>query len=135
MSSDAILPSQPSPVVRPEPDNTKRHPLHNITPAEVLRASRIALQRIRERENSPTRHVRFKNISLSEPPKALLLAYLDAEACGVPIEDRPYIPRCVEVVYAMDCEKKFGTMVVSLDSGTETEFKPALKGQHSSMDR
>lgn len=117
------------------PSKQRKHPLHNITPDEISQASSLASRCLREREKDNSLRIRFKNISLSEPPKALLLPYLDAEAAGVAPRDRPYVPRCVEVVYAFHNEQKFGHLVVSLDSQTEVDFKPALKGQHSSMDR
>ncbi|KFZ03572.1 hypothetical protein V502_10836 [Pseudogymnoascus sp. VKM F-4520 (FW-2644)] len=113
-----------------------KHPLQNITASEIVQASEIALRYLREQEKlNPSTNVRFKNISLNEPPKALLLPYLEAEAAGVPEHQRPYIPRCIELVYAFYNEQEFGQMVVNLDTNTEVHYNPAMKGQHSSMDR
>lgn len=113
-----------------------KHPLQNITASEIVQASKIALRYLREKEKlNPSANVRFKNISLNEPPKALLLPYLEAEAAGVPEHQRPYIPRCIELVYAFYNEQEFGQMVVNLDTNTEVHYNPAMKGQHSSMDR
>ncbi|KAI9740772.1 MAG: hypothetical protein M1818_004737 [Claussenomyces sp. TS43310] len=116
-------------------DKIRQHPLLNIKASEIAKASKIALRCIRKWRNEPALEVRFKNVSLNEPPKALLLPYLDAEAAGVQISERAYIPRCVELVYAFDNEQSFGQIVVSLDTESEVEFKQADKGQHSSMDR
>ncbi len=113
----------------------RHHPLRNITAAEIRKASAIGLRCLRERENDQTLEVRFKNVSLQEPAKALLLPYLNAEASGVPVRERPYIPRCVELVYAFNHERNFGQLIVDLDTSTEVRFRPAMKGQHSSMDR
>lgn len=79
--------------------------------------------------------IRFKNISLHEPPKKFLLPYLDAEAAGVPLSQRPYVPRCLEVIWSAENERIARESVISLDAGIEVfRLKPAA-GQHSSFDR
>lgn len=115
--------------------SARKHPLLNISKEEVLRASKIALRCVRARENNKTLEVRFKNISLHEPAKAVLLPYLNAEAAGVPIHKRPFVPRCVEVVYSAENEQIICESIISLDSETECGLTKAGKGQHSSIDR
>ena len=116
-------------------DKNRKHPLHFITPDEISTASKIALRCLRERENNSDLQIRFKSISLHDPPKKLLLPYLDAEASGVLAADRPYVPRCLDCVYAFDNERHFGTITVSIDADCEVAYDRAKKGQHTSFDR
>lgn len=116
------------PVLRP-------HPLHNLNPAEIRRAAQIVSQTVREREKNDGYGFRIKNISLHEPPKALLMPYLDAESAGVPAGSRPYIPRLASVIYTTNGGRDLYESVVSLDTGTEVSLGQARKGQHAHFDR
>lgn len=112
----------------------KPHPLHNITAAEIRRASEM-VTRIVHRKESPSYPIRFKHIALQEPPKALLLPYLDAENAGVPIAARPFVPRLVSVVYhRADDAREAGEIIVSLDSEIEVGWSGPGKGQHAAFD-
>jgi primary-amine oxidase len=114
---------------------SRPHPLHNITPAEIGRASQIVTSILQE-GHGPSYAIYFKHIYLSESPKALLMPYLDAESEGVPAEQRPYVPRLAGVVYhTVDNPREFFEIIVSLDSETEVELRLPRKGQHSSFDR
>lgn len=113
----------------------RKHPLLNITSDEIRRASEIALRCIRAREKNSTLAIRFKNLSLHEPPKATLLPYLDAEAAGVPANARPFVPRCIEIVYSTENERNVFETKISLDSETEFGLDKAAYGQHSAIDR
>ncbi|KAL1965866.1 hypothetical protein VTN77DRAFT_4999 [Rasamsonia byssochlamydoides] len=111
------------------------HPLHNITPSEIRRASQI-VTRILQEKNGPSYEIYFKHIYLYDPPKALLMPYLDAESDGVPAAQRPFVPRLAGVIYhELGNPREFFEIIVSLDSGTELELRTPKKGQHCSFDR
>ena len=107
------------------------HPLHFITPFEISIASSIVKDALKSAGTS----IRFKNISIHEPPKALLLPYLNAEAQGVSIRERPFVPRCLDVIWSSGNERKTTESVVSLDSNTIVDQSNALSGQHGPLDR
>lgn len=110
------------------------HPLHSITSAEITQASQSLKNILREKHGREL-VIRFKNVSISEPPKALLFPYLEAEAKGVPAHQRPYVPRCADVVWVSDNERNLCESTISLDTGKEVKRVTAAKGQHSSLDR
>jgi primary-amine oxidase len=116
---------------------TQSHPLHIITDDEISRASAIVTRLVQEQDkaNGTKTHIRFKNISLHEPPKALLLPYLDAEAAGRPLSERPFVPRCVDVIWSSENERKITESIVSMDSNAEVGRMHASYGQHGSIDR
>lgn len=131
MSNQTSIPSSAiSAAVRP-------HPLHSITDAEITGASAIVRKVVQEIDatNGTQSKLRFKNISQHEPPKSLLLPYLDAEAAEVPTEQRPFVPRCVDVIWTINNERDIFESTVSLDSGTIVSQSKTLPGQHSSLDR
>jgi primary-amine oxidase len=110
------------------------HPLHDISAAEIRRAAEI-VTRIHREKHGPSCSIRFKNISLREPPKALLVPYLEAESSGVPAVARPFVPRLVSVIgHPMDNVRDFFEIIVSLDSGTEVDRITPKPGQHASFD-
>lgn len=114
-----------------------RHPLHLLTDVEVRSASSILFQQIEEENKSSGRlgKVHIKNVSLHEPPKAILLPYLDSEAKGVPLEQRPYVPRCVDIIWQTENGRQVTESTVSLDSKTIIAHSHARKGQHGPNDR
>lgn len=95
-----------------------RHPLIPLDGQEIARASAI-VRNILRGQAEILETLRFKNISLHEPPKALLLPYLNAEKEGVPVHARPFVPRCAAVVWTAQNEQILCETIVSLDSGTE----------------
>lgn len=113
------------------------HPLHSITGSEISRASAIITDLVSKDDTArgTQSKLRFKNISQHEPPKALLLPYLDAEAAGVPIDQRPFVPRLVDVIWTTDNERNVVESTVSMDSNTVVGQTKAAQGQHSSLDR
>lgn len=112
----------------------RSHPLHPITAPEITQAASALKAIVRERHGESFAF-RFKNISIHEPAKALLLPYLDAEAAGIPLKQRPFVPRCVDVVWSSDNERTVRQSTISLDTLTEIGRIEAEKGQHSSLDR
>ncbi|KAJ3546099.1 hypothetical protein NM208_g2167 [Fusarium decemcellulare] len=110
------------------------HPLHAISADEISRASDI-LKAILKEKNGDGFQFRFKNISIHEPPKALLLPYLDLEASGKPASERPYVPRCVDIVWTARNERDLHQTTVNLDTKSEASHITAKAGQHSSLDR
>lgn len=101
----------------------RNHPLHNLTEDEIARASSILKKHIQQKEASTgtKTDIWFKNVSLSEPPKAILLPYLDAEAAGAPASQRPFVPRCLEIIWSSENTKHVFVSIVSLDSNTVVE--------------
>ena len=117
--------------------SSSRHPLHLLTDIEIREATSILVNHIGEEDNSTGRQtkVHFKNVSLAEPPKVFLFPYLEAEANGVPIQQRPYVPRCIDITWQVDNGRKVTESTVSLDSKTVVSEIHARKGQHGPNDR
>ncbi|KAI6912956.1 hypothetical protein KC316_g885 [Hortaea werneckii] len=112
---------------------TRPHPLHLISDNEIFEARNILLETLRQDETPPS--IRFKNITLHEPAKADLLPYLDAEASGTPISLRPFISRCVEIIWSTANERIVHESIISLDANAEVSRTGPKKGQHGSIDR
>ena len=111
------------------------HPLRGLTPTEIKKAAHVVTQGVRNRSNNLNQSLRFKNITLEEPPKAVLLPYLDAECAGVSVLKRPFVPRCAQVTYTEPGHTQPCVSVVSLDAEVEVNNFRAKKGQHSPLDR
>jgi primary-amine oxidase len=113
------------------------HPLHLLTAEEIRSASSILLHHVQQ-DNKPAGQdleIHFKNISLHDPPKALLLPYLDAEASGTPAQKRPYVPRCVDIIWSTGNGRKVTESTVSLNARKVITETHAAKGQHGPNDR
>ena len=110
-----------------------RHPLHLLKPEEVQEASSILLQSVRQKQEGERIHI--KNVSLHDPPKALLLPYLDAEAAGTDARKRPYVPRCVDITWSTGGGRKVTESVVSLDAKTVVAESHTRRGQQGPNDR
>lgn len=113
------------------------HPLHNISDGEISRATSIVKQLLQKKnaDNGTEKVPWFKSVSLAEPPKSVLLPYLDAEAAGVPVSQRPFVPRCLEVIYSTDGEREVVSSIISLDSGTEVNQEVKHDEAHGANDR
>ncbi|KAJ9144700.1 Amine oxidase [Pleurostoma richardsiae] len=114
-------------------EGPRPHPLALLTDAELQAASALVKELVATQE--PGLKIRFKNISLAEPPKSLLLPYLDAEAAGVSQSARPFVPRCVSCIWSADNERRVTESVVDLQTGLEVKRDSIAKGQHGSNDR
>lgn len=73
---------------------TRIHPFDPLTAEEILQASRL----IRDSWPADTK-LDFRSISLYEPEKARMIAYLDAEHAGNTLVDTLAPPREARVVY------------------------------------
>ncbi|KAK3697069.1 hypothetical protein LTR37_017667 [Vermiconidia calcicola] len=84
------------------------HPLRLLQDDEIEAARSILLHHINETDQQKHEQtkVHFKNVSLHDPPKAMLLPHLDAEAAHVPFEQRPYVPRCVDIYEVKEAAEK-----------------------------
>ncbi|THX18515.1 putative copper amine oxidase [Aureobasidium pullulans] len=114
------------------------HPLHPITPQEIRDAVAILRRVLAEqdkKEGRPITQMHFKNVSIHEPPKAHLRPYLDAEASGVPLNERPFVPRLVDIIWCTNSQQYVRENVVSLDNDTVVGETAPGEGQHSSLDR
>lgn len=109
------------------------HPLNNLSEGEISRATSIVKQTANKAGIQS--NIWFKSVSIAEPPKAILLPYLDAEAAGIPIGKRPFVPRCIEVIWTHDSERTVTASIVSLDTNTEVDRSGTGKGQHGPNDR
>lgn len=106
------------------------HPLQLLSNTEIESASTLLLQHIRKEDERSRRRtkVHFKNISLHEPPKALLLPYLDAEAGGTPLEQRPYVPRCVSLLRSTFLDSVYHSKrIVAQLGGRHLEYRKRTK--------
>lgn len=109
------------------------HPLQLLSDTEISAAS-DALRKLVHSQH-PTASVHFKNISLHDPPKALLLPHLDAEAAGTPFDQRPYVPRCVDITWTIDSDRNVTESTVSLDTSTVVGETRTGRGQYGPNDR
>lgn len=122
-----------SPNISIDKARVRGHPLHLLKPEEVQEASSILLSYLRKHNQQDRIH--FKNVSLHDPPKALLLPHLNAEAAGVPINQRPYVPRCVDITWSTGGGRQVTESVVSLDAKTVVAESHTLLGQQGPNDR
>ena len=111
------------------------HPLRFLTDGEIQSATSILLRHVQEEGGSEQAKIHFKNISLHEPQKQFLFPYLESEAKGVHPDQRPYVPRCVDIIWSIDNGRKVTESTVSLDSKTVVGQSHAKKGQHGPNDR
>lgn len=113
-------------------DVMRQHPLQNITPSEIRQAAEI----VKRSTNISTSlgSIRFKYITLYEPPKALLMPYLDAENDGIPVESRPFVPRLAAVLYADESGQQAFESIVSLDTDIEIDVAKLVAGQRAPCD-
>lgn len=86
--------------------------------AEVLRAT------------FPDNKVIFRVITLAEPPKAILLPYLEAERTDQP---RPKVPRKAFCQYYLDDRQQFHQLEINIAT-KELSDREALPGKHSYTD-
>lgn len=110
------------------------HPLALLGADEIRAASSILFKTLQGLDTL-RKAVHIKNISLHDPPKALLLPHLDAEAAGVPYDQRPYVPRCVDIIWATKDQRNLTESTVSLDTKTVVKEIQAGKGQYGPNDR
>ncbi|ANB11905.1 putative peroxisomal copper amine oxidase [Sugiyamaella lignohabitans] len=101
------------------------HPLDQLTADEINRAVKL----IKSRYSGKLLH--FKNVETEEPPKALLVPYLEAEKAGRPIAPPPRI--AYNIYYVLDDKKAEEAWI---DLGTNTIIKTAVipKPHHPPMD-
>lgn len=114
------------------------HPLQLLNDKEIRTATEILTKHISSSITSGAltdNKIHFKNVSLHDPPKALLLPYLDAEAAGLPPAERGYVPRCVDITWSVQNGRKVTESTISLDAQAILAEIHAAKGQHGPNDR
>jgi primary-amine oxidase len=111
------------------------HPLQLLDDKEIRAATTILTKQLSSTLPAEDNKIHFKNISLHDPPKALLLPYLDAEAANLPHAQRGYVPRCVDITWSIQNGRKVAESTVSLDAKTVIDEVYAAKGQHGPNDR
>lgn len=111
------------------------HPLHSLMADEITRSFGLLKKLLRQKHGDLPPQFRIKDVSIREPPKALLLPYLNAEAAGIPPARRPFVPRCVDIVWSTGNDKEFHESTLSLDTMTEVQRVSAPAGQHANLTR
>jgi primary-amine oxidase len=111
------------------------HPLIGLSSVEIRGAALVLSKSIQDEDNSVTKAFRFRHITLFEPPKALLLPYLDAESAGVAVEQRPFVPRCAQISFTEPDGSHLREACISLDTETVVSTLAAKKGSHAHLDR
>lgn len=119
----------------PAPVSPRRHPLIGLTADEIKKAASLCQRWVYGQTQNPELEVHFKHITLDEPPKALLLPYLDAEDAGVPVHERPFVPRAAQIIYCEPGKSQPFVAIVSLDTGAVVGDAETGKGQHAPLDR
>jgi primary-amine oxidase len=100
-----------------------------------LQATSVIRKLVKETSAGSGAEIRFKSILLSEPPKALLLPYLNAEAAGASSSERVFVPRCLSLIWSLDNDVTVTESIVSLDANKEVSRSGTAKGQHGPIDR
>jgi len=85
------------------------HPFDPLSPTEITRATSIL-----HRSYPVDTPIHFKAIALNEPPKALVLPYLDAEHRGSPL---PIVPRTAYALYVLLNTSKAFEAIIDLGTG------------------
>ena len=113
------------------------HPLELLRQDEIRAASSILVRQIQESDKGSGQRtqIHFKNISLHDPPKSLLLPHLNAEAAGVTYSQRPYVPRCIDITWNAVGDRKVTESTVSLDARTVIAETHNKKCQYGPNDR
>ncbi|RFU30257.1 hypothetical protein B7463_g6096, partial [Scytalidium lignicola] len=101
------------------------HPLDPLFPHEISLASKLV------RNTFPTSNLIFRAITLHEPAKRSLVAYLDAERRALPLPPLP--PRVANVLYYLDKPTQFRELKVNLSDHTIFAQKN-LDGKHAFVD-
>ena len=102
------------------------HPLDPLTPDEITKAA--AILRAAYPPGSP---ITFKAITLDEPAKAAVVAYLDAEHRGAPL---PIVPRTAYVVYVMKNTNKAFEATIDFLTGKLATNVAVPHGSHAAAD-
>ena len=93
------------------------HPLKDLSAAEINEAGRIVLSK------HPKQLLNFREISLQEPPKAKLVAFLELEHSGRLSESSPWPARVARVTYdSIGKEKRSESHVSLVDLNSKTRI-------------
>lgn len=114
---------------------TRIHPLKALTPEEMKHAAAVLTTIQKGNSGDASAMVRFQHITLNEPPKALLMPYLDAENAGVQASDRPWVPRCAKITWSQVDKRQDCETIISLDNEVEVAHIDTKGAQHNGLDR
>ncbi|OCT45081.1 Copper amine oxidase 1 [Cladophialophora carrionii] len=104
------------------------HPLDPLAPQEISETAKHV------REAFPDSEAYFRVITLAEPPKEEMMAFLDAEHEGQPAGKRPARLATVQVFFGAKRDSEhFYELKVDVDSG-EIVHKEQLVGRHPHVD-
>ncbi|OBT49825.1 hypothetical protein VE04_10172 [Pseudogymnoascus sp. 24MN13] len=117
------------------PPTRRSHPFSSLTAHEIVTAAKIV------RQNASLRHlveadlIVTKIITLLEPPKRLMIPYLDNEH-GDTLQpgDDIAIPRCAEVHYCIQGQAQMHTSVVCLTTSQESSHVAVPKPHQGIVD-
>lgn len=112
------------------------HPFASITASEIKAASDFTRSLAALRHDVDQDQVAFKAISLREPPKRLVIPYLELEHSGTtdPAASLPKIPRQIEVHYYIKNTTKMYEEVVCIDDNSEVAHFAVPDNHHGPMD-
>jgi primary-amine oxidase len=108
------------------------HPLEQLS-IEEIHAARAIIQNAR---SSSAISIVYRNITLEEPPKALLVPFLKAEHAGTLNSRTERPPRLARVLYDVIGEDKsldFSDSVVDVVTGKEVAYEIVDKRFHSPL--
>lgn len=111
------------------------HPLRGLMPEEIKNAAAILMKILQAKAADAFKKIRFQHITLSEPPKALLMPYLDAESAGLEASNRPWVPRCARITWSHAHKRQDCETIISLDTELEVAHIDAKGAQHNGLDR
>ncbi|MCJ1363944.1 hypothetical protein MMC16_003053 [Acarospora aff. strigata] len=110
--------------------NARPHPLEQLTASET----RVAGETVLTARGKSV--IEFRSIALEEPPKAELLAFLDAEHDGILSSRTPRPARIARVAYDLvraDKSHEYTESLVDLDTGRETLHRVVDKMHQPSL--
>jgi primary-amine oxidase len=102
------------------------HPIDQLTPAELKTCVRI----LRQHHKGKTLHI--KAVNNEEPPKSILVPYLEAEKAGIPIAPPPRIGYAI--YYVME-DKRAEELWIDIAKEQIIKFKAFPVGSHPPMDQ
>ncbi|KAJ5780105.1 hypothetical protein N7457_005265 [Penicillium paradoxum] len=104
------------------------HPFDPLSPSEITKAAEVV------RELLQGKCLNFRVITLKEPPKREMIAFLDTEHLGQPQLSRPVRIAYVQVIVCGDSgPNELTELLVDLDRGVVTQ-REILVGKHSFID-
>jgi primary-amine oxidase len=117
------------------PSTRRPHPFSALTALEIVTAAKIVRQNASLRHLVEADSVVTKIVTLLEPPKRLMIPYLDKEHRGtLQPDDDLTIPRCAEVHYCLQGQAQMYMSVVCLTTAQESSHVAVPKPHQGIVD-